>query len=392
MSHSELIWERVKGALGVPPELDIDIEWEVMVKSRSQAARDQDDDDIDTSDMEDHGRKARGHWEDWDAIMDSPVFERSRRLTSEHAPVIAESPSNYMGGPFSASEGDAKPKSSSADSDATDASTPHPRSPKLPPSAGISIITQLPSPSSPPTQSDYGLSFEPLLSPSSSFTQNTPNPPPLSIPVSLSSDQHSLGDIAEGAEEEEDADKAKDATSPKDPPVESEARAPADEDDLVDPTQIHGLKFSTTPLATPIIGGSPYTTTPISNTNTYFPIGRPLSAASRSASSGSMHSFQEDQRRVSFGAGVSTSKSEKRLSGMSNASSDGGHPVEDWRKRYSGYESDGGSHGEHYKEGSEYGSESEGYGYNPVGDRAPGNPLFPSNFARLAVGPTLVAK
>jgi hypothetical protein len=30
--------------------------------------------------------------------------------------------------------------------------------------------------------------------------------------------------------------------------------------------------------------------------------------------------------------------------------------------------------------------------YDPVGDRVPGNPLFPSNFARLAVGPTLKAK
>ena len=30
--------------------------------------------------------------------------------------------------------------------------------------------------------------------------------------------------------------------------------------------------------------------------------------------------------------------------------------------------------------------------YDPVGDRGPGNPLFPSNFARLAVGPTLSAK
>jgi hypothetical protein len=29
--------------------------------------------------------------------------------------------------------------------------------------------------------------------------------------------------------------------------------------------------------------------------------------------------------------------------------------------------------------------------YDPVGDRVPGNPLFPSNFARLAVGPTLRA-
>jgi hypothetical protein len=35
---------------------------------------------------------------------------------------------------------------------------------------------------------------------------------------------------------------------------------------------------------------------------------------------------------------------------------------------------------------------SSSVSYDPVGDRVPGNPLFPSNFARLAIGPTLRAK
>jgi len=30
--------------------------------------------------------------------------------------------------------------------------------------------------------------------------------------------------------------------------------------------------------------------------------------------------------------------------------------------------------------------------YDVVGERGPGNPLFPTNFARLALGPTLMAK
>ena len=30
--------------------------------------------------------------------------------------------------------------------------------------------------------------------------------------------------------------------------------------------------------------------------------------------------------------------------------------------------------------------------YNVVGERGPGNPLFPTSFARLALGPTLSAK
>ena len=30
--------------------------------------------------------------------------------------------------------------------------------------------------------------------------------------------------------------------------------------------------------------------------------------------------------------------------------------------------------------------------YDVVGERGPGNPLFPTSFARLALGPTLTAK
>ncbi|KAF8916203.1 hypothetical protein CPB85DRAFT_1290289 [Mucidula mucida] len=63
LAHSETIWERVKGALGVPCELDVDVP--------------PSDDEQNTSDLEDSGMKARGHWDDWDAIMDSPVFDKS---------------------------------------------------------------------------------------------------------------------------------------------------------------------------------------------------------------------------------------------------------------------------------------------------------------------------
>lgn len=41
---------------------------------------------------------------------------------------------------------------------------------------------------------------------------------------------------------------------------------------------------------------------------------------------------------------------------------------------------------------SEIGDNESERAYDPVGDRVPGNPLFPSNFARLALGPTLRAK
>ena len=41
---------------------------------------------------------------------------------------------------------------------------------------------------------------------------------------------------------------------------------------------------------------------------------------------------------------------------------------------------------------SEVGDGESERAYDPVGDRVPGNPLFPSNFAHLALGPTLHAK
>lgn len=45
-----------------------------------------------------------------------------------------------------------------------------------------------------------------------------------------------------------------------------------------------------------------------------------------------------------------------------------------------------------YNAPSDVGDSESERAYDPVGDRAPGNPLFPSNFARLALGPTLRAK
>ncbi|KAG1728092.1 hypothetical protein EDB19DRAFT_1642668 [Suillus lakei] len=41
--------------------------------------------------------------------------------------------------------------------------------------------------------------------------------------------------------------------------------------------------------------------------------------------------------------------------------------------------------------GSDFGDNDSERAYDPVGDRGPGNPLFPSNFARLALSPTLSA-
>ncbi|KAL1662074.1 hypothetical protein GGF50DRAFT_104567 [Schizophyllum commune] len=67
LPRSELIWERIKGALGVPPELDHD-------------------DPAEASDLSsDEGMKARGHWEGWDTAWDSPVVERKQYFAAGDA-------------------------------------------------------------------------------------------------------------------------------------------------------------------------------------------------------------------------------------------------------------------------------------------------------------------
>ncbi|KIY68874.1 hypothetical protein CYLTODRAFT_421208 [Cylindrobasidium torrendii FP15055 ss-10] len=77
LARSELIWERIKGALGVPPELDHDgILWS-----------DDDSTQINTSDVEDGPRigGVKGPWDDWDsASIDSP----SSLAAARHSPIL----------------------------------------------------------------------------------------------------------------------------------------------------------------------------------------------------------------------------------------------------------------------------------------------------------------
>lgn len=96
LARSELIWERVKGALGVPGDLDYDWDESIggefdeedvdqMMRMRKEASYDDDNEealDMDSSDeqeQEDGGRKSHGHWEDWDATVDSPASPTQRR-------------------------------------------------------------------------------------------------------------------------------------------------------------------------------------------------------------------------------------------------------------------------------------------------------------------------
>jgi len=290
LSHSELLWERIKGALGIPPELDVDYDF-----------LGDDQESPDTSDIsDDEGRGARGHWSDWDAVMDSPIYAKSNRFSMGDSP----SASIYSGkhhhhdqeAYFRAqmddklhglknSEGSAHPPRSAAsvrglevkeeeDGEPTiTAPTPHGglRSPSSE-QEGM-VIGHF----SPLGETGIGLSspeylsIEPLLAPpasSSSPGSSAGNPPPLSLPASLgmlsgSPGDNGLGDIAEGAEEEEtDVGSTTEVASTIEGEGQSEGGHPEDDDpNLISPSQIQGLRISTSPLPSTqqqqAFGGSP---------------------------------------------------------------------------------------------------------------------------------------
>lgn len=288
--HSELIWERIKGALGVPPELDVDLTDDLDDHGSSSSS-------VNTDEIsDDEGMAAKGHWDDWDATMDSPVFRRG------DSPVVPTALKTAL-------EGEAANLGASFSL----------RRPE-----GDETIS--PTPAGEGTEHDYDyqlLSIEPLLASSI--------PPPLSLPSSLA-----LLDIAEGAEDEAEAE-GEDGDTSTDPNTKER-----EDEGLIDPTQIQGLRISTSPLpVSPILGPvsplPPYPHVPYAGSQPH----------SRSSSFGSsLSSSGVFARSGSFGS----------LVGLAGLAARGDDP------------------------------------YDPVADRGPGNPLFPGNFARLALAPTLSAK
>ncbi|KXN92385.1 hypothetical protein AN958_07003 [Leucoagaricus sp. SymC.cos] len=330
ISHSELIWERVKGALGIPPELDVD--WQFNHDNDSSSDRSS----IRTEDIsDDEGKAARGHWSDWDATIDSPVFDkRGKRLSIDSTGIVAgEGQGGFTIGTFS------------------------------PPASSTRFEME------PENQ----VVIEPLIALPPSFSTA---PPPLSLPSSLSTGpSDGLGDIAEGAEEEEEEadggenEKRASATvtpSPSDP-------------NLLSSSQIQGLKISIAPL--PITQyDSPLMLSPVSPSAsvpeaTAIPGasshgGGPSSSSyvgsrphSRSSSFSSIGPF----RRTESGSNIAALLSSLRASNPGIASSDAGDRNSILSELHLG-----------------------GEGMGMTGDyRVVGTPLFPSNFARLASGPTL---
>ncbi|KAG2110377.1 uncharacterized protein F5147DRAFT_797160 [Suillus discolor] len=274
LSHSELIWERLKGALGVPPELEVDGEY------------------------------------DTESVI----------AVDDHPPRVSVSPIPAI-----------------LDTDATSNRLnmilcPHPRE---------RTQSQLPT----------HLLIEPILATPSNGNVSTcgsANPPPLSLPSNLSQST-SLGqgdglqDIGEEAEDEDGADT--EAPEKDSQPVE-------------DSLQIHGLRISTSSVpSSPAFVSQPFShpTSPVMNSN--------------------------DSRRNSTELKWSSEFTFPLTRRVSRTSSHGsvsslGRPTFSYI---------------HNSAGSDFGDNDSERLYDPVGDRGPGNPLFPSNFARLALGPTLSA-
>ena len=389
LSHSELIWERVKGALGIPPELDVEYDF-----------LDDDQESPDTSDIsDDEGRGARGHWSDWDAVMDSPVFARNPKRLSVESPAASI---------YSArrEEQDAQFRSQIDDklqglregfvqSSATphtaeggeDTIVPTPHGVRSPPEHGI-VVGDFTPPLD--TEGDY-ISIRPLLAPA--------NHPPPPLPASLGAGD-GLGDIAEGAEEEETEHGS--TTSP----TEATAATITEDPNFITPSQIQGLRISTSPVPPSSSFGTPPILSPISplppypsvgtNSSTITTVDHGITQPQNIPSSGSYSSSRSHSRASSFSSIGPFQRSESIGNLSSSWSAAAAAAAVSGSGSFGpgsfGPGSFGGGGGSQYA-GSAIGSDAgDSSGYASDGDRLPGHPLFVSNFARLTGGPTMKAK
>lgn len=314
LTHSELIWERVKGALGVPPELDTDIYFEAFESAGYDSGSSMNTDD--TSEDEEH--KARGYWEDWDAVVDSPIFYQKRRSLF---PISQEDKAYYLAA-IARGEGES----------ALDMS----------PSGlgGFDLYDE-------ELKNHPSISIEPLLVTSTS--QATPH----------TEEGTGLGDIAEGAEEEEEGI---DNGAPGD---QKEELFVEGDPHLIHPSKIQGLKITTPLLPASGVVAALGIGSPILKSQSPLPsYPGSIGGHSRRSSIASLGSLGSGflPRSDSFGS-VKAAPYGVGLMGPAGATS---------RSPF-------------------YTSVIDDGPYDPVGDRSPGNPLFPSSFARLATAPTLAA-
>jgi len=281
----------------------LDIDWDFSSSHRdNDRAPASDRDSIRTEDIsDDEGRAARGHWADWDAVMDSPVFDKREYRFSTDSEGISVSPfSPFL--PFEAVQ-------------------------------------------------ENQVTIEPLLATSLSLLSNGPS--------------DGLGDIAEGAEEEEQEQEE-----------QSEGTASASVTaNTQSPSKIHGLKISTIPLPIMHYGGPPVLSPVLPSA----PISRSIPILNTEGGNGASSSYvgpRPHSRSNSF----SSIGPFKRVDSTSNmvallGTLKAAHPQA---------LSDAG-------DSSSIISELQSAGDALLGDcRSSGNPLFPSNFTRLASSPTLM--
>ncbi|PFH51853.1 hypothetical protein AMATHDRAFT_46822 [Amanita thiersii Skay4041] len=309
LSHSELIWERVKAAFGVPPELDVD--------NKDELPSTYDDDTHNDS-----------------AILDSPALDRS----TESEPVQKLTSS--------------KADNTTALSARLETLTGHTSLARLDTSDSSSAVGTFgasetdfvigkfsPSPAEDEPYEDQ-VTIEPLLINS---TTSTSHPPPLSLPASLSGAVNDvLGDIAESAEDEaEDSENLEFLVGPQEDP------------DLISPSQIQGLRITTssrsanTSAISSPAGNTHVPTfahTPLSLDDLSDPSkSSPLDKAHQTTASSEISEFAPQRVRPTSMSGFDTLR-------------------------------------------------ELGAPFHSIGDRAPGHPLFISNFTRLTASPTLRAQ
>jgi hypothetical protein len=365
LAHSELIWERVKGALGVPPELDIDwtqqqpgLMWDEMGGSSALSSDDESDYAAEIGVRQAGGEKVE--------VPAPGSTGRSGGVTKVHAPATPI-PQGHVESHPSDSTGSA---SRSAHTEAQ-----------------VQVTTEV----------QGHISISPILASSASIN---PHPPPLSLPASEFGD--GLDDITEDAEEEDTAE-----TKPEEPHAQEGT------------AHIQGLRISTSPSPYVASAGLPSPQSfslsrpgsvagyngsrPVSRAGSFKGHSRPVSVAHSPVASAHpvMHSSagsspKASDRSASFGAGSAGSYANMRtfgrsssfgsLSGLPSSASQIGSVGSGLRELLKQREA-----GE--DEGSEAGHEDEDNGSHAYPEiRSPTTPHFPSNFANLDAGPTFAAR
>ena len=324
LSHSELIWERVKGALGVPPELDVDCF-------------------VDETDFRFAGW---GIYGDEESAIDSG--DESFSSTEKVGPSPGRSAQiEATSGGGSARVGIPSGAASDLRTDANDAVSPS--SMHLPHSLN---------------RIQDHLSISPILAHSGSQNLN------LSLGVS---DNDGLGDITEDVEDEEEAmampDAKQDVPNPK----------PA----LDESPQIQGLRIHTSPLPSSLSFNTGSLSSPRSISGS-----RPGSLYG--SRPGSRAGHVPGTQSPTFSVLPLSSSSAGHIPGPHRSDSFGAETQSGRRSSFGSLSGLAFSYGQTRREGDK--DTGEDADYDPVSERSLRNPHFPSNFARLDTGPTVVSK